>query len=141
MNKKTERKQTPIKIEKLKPGQIFVFGSNTMGRHGAGAANTAFRRFGAAYGQPSGLQGHSYAIITTDLSKGPRGFKLAEIYDEIIKFSIFASEHPELKFFVTKIGSNLAGYTTTEIADLFIMVNHYYPLEDNVILPVEYECR
>lgn len=139
MNKK--RKQTPEKIEKLKKNEIFVFGSNIQGRHGAGAAKTAVERFGAIYGQASGLQGQSYALITTDFSKGPRGFSLTKMYDEVIKFSIFASEHPELKFYVTKVGSNLAGYKTFEIADLFIMANQYYPFGENVILPIEYECR
>lgn len=35
------------KIEFLEPNQIFVFGSNTQGRHGAGAALIAKQKFGA----------------------------------------------------------------------------------------------
>lgn len=48
---------------------IFVFGSNTEGRHGAGAAKVAKDDFGAIYGQAEGLQGNAYAIITKDLNK------------------------------------------------------------------------
>jgi hypothetical protein len=56
-------------IDKLNSNQIFVFGSNTQGRHGKGAALTAKNKFGAIYGQAEGLQGQSYAIITKDLTK------------------------------------------------------------------------
>ena len=56
-------------ILKLKPNQIFVFGSNTQGRHGKGAALCAKERFGAIYGQAYGLQGQSYAIVTKELLK------------------------------------------------------------------------
>ena len=56
-------------ITKLEPNQIFVFGSNTQGRHGSGNARAAMDCFGAVYGQAKGLQGQSYAIITKDLTK------------------------------------------------------------------------
>jgi hypothetical protein len=36
-------------ISFLEKNQIFVFGSNTQGRHGAGAAKTAYSKFGAIY--------------------------------------------------------------------------------------------
>lgn len=32
---------TPARISVLKPGEIFVFGSNKQGMHGGGAARTA----------------------------------------------------------------------------------------------------
>ena len=37
------RQTTPEKIETLAPNQVFVFGSNDSGFHGAGAAGLAFR--------------------------------------------------------------------------------------------------
>lgn len=40
-------KYTPENITSLKPNQIFVFGSNLAGRHGAGAALLAKQKFGA----------------------------------------------------------------------------------------------
>ena len=59
-------------VNSLQDNQIFVFGSNTQGRHSAGAAKTARDKFGAIYGQAEGLQGQSYAIITKDLTKDDR---------------------------------------------------------------------
>ena len=43
-------KYTPEIITELKPGEIFVFGSNLSGIHGAGAAKQAIK-FGAIYGK------------------------------------------------------------------------------------------
>lgn len=56
-------------IKELKENQIFVFGSNPQGRHGAGAAKAAMS-FGAKYGIGRGLQGQTYALITKNLEAG-----------------------------------------------------------------------
>ena len=48
-------------ITTLAPNQIFVFGSNLAGIHGAGAARQARKQFGAAIGIGEGLTGRSYA--------------------------------------------------------------------------------
>jgi len=47
-------------------GEIFVFGSNLAGIHGAGAAKIAHQKFGAVYGSGMGLMGKSWAIPTKD---------------------------------------------------------------------------
>lgn len=122
---------------KLKPlfsnkRQIFVFGSNTEGRHGKGAALEAKKYHGAIYGQAEGLQGDSYAIITKDLSKGRRSISLDQIYSQIEKFIVFACDHPYWIFNVSPIGCGLAGYTPEEIAPMF------WPRPANVILPEEF---
>ena len=57
------------RVHSLKVNEYFVFGSNTQGRHGKGAALTAKRKFGAIYGQAVGSQGQSFAIVTKDLTK------------------------------------------------------------------------
>lgn len=41
------RDYTPERISELKPNEIFVFGSNLAGAHGGGAAQLAYKRFGA----------------------------------------------------------------------------------------------
>ena len=133
---------TPENITSLKPNEIFVFGSNTQGRHGAGAAKTAMK-FGAKYGQSEGLQGQSYAVITKDLTK-PRDEQMKSIsLDQIGKglqdMVLFAKANPDKTFLVTKLGSSLAGYTTEEIAGLFKKLEKFIP--DNVILPKEYDPR
>ena len=46
--------------------EVFVFGSNLSGRHGAGSALEARKRHGAIYGRGVGPQGASYAIPTKD---------------------------------------------------------------------------
>lgn len=38
---------TSNRIQELKPGEIFVFGSNLEGAHGGGAAFQAYRKWGA----------------------------------------------------------------------------------------------
>lgn len=145
-----EREFTPENITSLKPNEIFVFGSNTEGKHGKGAALIAKNNFRAIYGQAEGLQGQSYAIITKDLTKGERSIPLnlktginirggITIGLGIENFLRFAIDNPKLKFYVTKIGSSLAGYTTNEIKNLFVNSLHLVP--DNVILPKEYEFR
>ena len=51
-------------ITQLKKNEIFVFGSKRSGFHIGGNTKIARIRFGAVYGQPSGLQGEFYAIST-----------------------------------------------------------------------------
>ena len=40
---------TPENIMQLKPNEIFVFGSNTLGQHYGGAAKIAHEKFGAVW--------------------------------------------------------------------------------------------
>ena len=103
---------TPDKITSLQPNEVFVFGSNLAGMHGGGAARVARKLFGAVMGQGVGLQGQSYAIPTMQ-----GGVETIKPY--VDEFITFASEHPELKFYVTRIGCGIAGFTTQEIALLF----------------------
>lgn len=113
---------------------IFVFGSNTKGEHGAGAAFDAVYKHGAIYGQAEGLQGDSYAIVTKDLSLGRRSIPLIKIEIQIKKLIDFAKDHPDWDFNVTPIGCGLAGYTYEEIAPMFgkvpknmTMPKEFYP--------------
>jgi hypothetical protein len=98
-------------------GEIFVFGSNLAGRHGAGAALAAVRHFGATYGVGIGLRGQSYAVPTKD--REIRTLPLFSVRSNVEAFIVFASRHPELKFFVTRIGCGLAGFDDATIAPLF----------------------
>jgi len=100
-----------MRIESLEPGEIFVFGSNANGAHGAGAAAMAVERFGAVWGQGDGLQGQSYGIDTMS--------GLDVMRDGVQRFLEFAEAHPELRFLVTEIGCGIAGYTPEQVAPLF----------------------
>lgn len=98
---------------------IFVFGSNREGRHGAGAALTARNLHGAIYGQPMGLQGDSYAIVTKELRPNHPPVTLDEVAIQVGAFITFARAHPELNFTLTRIGCGLAGFTPVQIKPLF----------------------
>lgn len=121
------REFTPERISELQPNEIFVFGSNLAGSHGGGAARLAYDRFGAVWGQGVGLQGQSYGIPTMH-----GGVDAIKPY--VDEFIAFAKEHPEMKFYVTKIGCGIAGFTVQEIAPLFAGAIDI----ENVILPKEF---
>jgi hypothetical protein len=96
---------------------IFVFGSNTRGMHGAGAARFALQKYGAIYWQGEGLQGNSYALPTLDGNLDQLNRIAIEVHVE--RFLCFAAEHPEMDFQVTRVGCGLAGFLDSEIAPLF----------------------
>jgi len=120
-------KYTPEFITELADDEVFVFGSNLAGMHGGGAAATAYRCFGAVWGQGVGLQGKSYAIPTMQ-----GGVKTVKPY--VDEFIDFAKCHPELRFLVTKIGCGIAGFREAEIAPLFAAAIE----ARNIILPREF---
>ena len=103
---------TSPRITELQPGEIFVFGSNLEGHHGGGAALLAWKKWGAIWGQGTGLQGQTYGIPT--MHGGPDSIK--PYVDEFISF---ARQHPELTFLVTEVGCGIAGFRPAEIAPLF----------------------
>ncbi len=121
----------------LKPKEVFVFGSNLSGRHGAGAAKTAALRFGAIYGQGYGLQGRSYGIPTKGFCSSmhsrfdAKTLSVSEIEKWINKFIKFADNNKDIIFLVTEIGCGLAGYLPEQIAPMFKkcleMENVYLP--------------
>lgn len=88
-----------------------MFGSNTAGAHGGGAARIAHERFGAVWGEGHGLHGDSYAIDTmTDETT---------MAAEIATFLAFARAHPELTFLVTEIGCGIGPYESDDVAPYF----------------------
>jgi hypothetical protein len=117
---------TPEHIEQLEYNEVFVFGSNANGFHNGGAAAYAMQHFGAQWGQCEGLQGHSYAIPTME------GY--GRMAQAVECFTLYARQHPELRFLVTRIGCGIAGYTADEVAPLF---KECVALE-NVALPQDF---
>ena len=98
--------------------EVFVFGSNLAGRHGAGAALHARKHYGAQYGVGVGFTGCAYAIPTKDAQL--RTLPLSRIKEYVVAFIGFATAHPELEFTLTRIGCGLAGYSDLQIAPLFV---------------------
>ncbi len=117
---------TPSAINVLESNEIFVFGSNIRGMHMGGAARVAYNRFGAEWGNGEGLQGRSYALPTME--------GIESTTEAAKRFTSFAQNHPELKFFVTPVGCGIAGYTPEEIAPMF---KDTIQLE-NVYLPISF---
>lgn len=97
--------------------KIFVFGSNQSGIHGAGAARDAVMHYGAIPGKGIGHHGNSYAIPTKDY--GIRTMPINHIRPYVESFIRYASKNPQLEFYITPIGTGLAGYTHEQIAPLF----------------------
>lgn len=125
-------KITSENITVLAENEIFVFGSNLNGAHGAGAAYTAYKSFGAEMGVGEGMTGQCYALPTKDKNMEPVKsralyFSLQELRKEIIA-------NPDKHFLITRIGCGLAGFKDYEVAPL---MQDFMELE-NVSLPKEF---
>ena len=114
-----------------KRGEILVFGSNTAGVHGAGAAKVAYHLFGAQMGHAEGLLGQSYGIPTR-VYRGRTSLAtldLSDIVENIKRFCNFTHEHSELSWWVTGVACGYAGYNASQIAPHFKMaINCSFPL-------------
>ncbi len=119
---------TPEIITSLLPNQVFVFGSNEAGIHGAGAAKAAVK-FGSVHGKGFGMHGNTFAIPTKNRSI--ETLSLWEIAKYVELFHNFAMNSEHLDFLVTPIGCGLAGYTPKQIAPIFVDFISLY----NVWLP------
>jgi hypothetical protein len=112
----TDNRITPKFVTTLRLGEIFVFGSNLAGIHGAGAALYA-AKFGSRQGEGFGRVGFTFAIPTKD--REIKRLKLLDIQPFVASFIQYARLRPDLTFLVTQIGCGLAGYTPEQIAPLF----------------------
>lgn len=111
---------------------IFVFGSNTQGRHGKGSAQYARLNFGAIYGQAKGLQGKSYAIITKDLTKRNHpSISKDYIVEQIKELYDLANKLSDIDFYVpyTDNSINLNAYSSQEMAEMF----NQKPIPTNIV--------
>jgi len=106
-----------ITTSDLTEDQLFVFGSNLAGIHGAGAAKFAHKELAAAWGCGMGYTGGCYAIATKDLRIKTLSLHLIE--QQVMLFKKLAFEDVRFDYVVTKIGTGLAGYTDDEIAPMF----------------------
>ncbi len=122
---------SPNSINSLEKGQVFVFGSNESGIHGAGAAKFAVS-LGAVYGQPTGLQGRTYAIPTKN--RKIVTLPLDSIKTYVDQFIEFARQNPHLQFLTTEIGCGLAGLTPEQIAPMFLDARNV----ENIYLPQKF---
>jgi|GEM_PF-2525164 len=152
-----QREPAPNPIVELEEGDVFVFGSNGKGIHGAGAALQAFgqeyhlelvnRRqpwqpgeevIGkwAIYGRPRGYQeghaGASYAIETKTDWRRKQSTPLSVIRVQIEELVTWANQHLDRRLLCTAIGCGKAGYSTEAIASLWLELEPEIP--PNILL-------
>lgn len=155
---------TPENITTLKSNEVFVFGANTAGGHGGGTAGLAQRgttssnytalpigtkgkwsEYGVVDKLMQGTEGKSFGIVTkaasitgTSLKIGSKRSVSLERIEQSIKALIeTAKQNPNLKFLVTKFGTNMAGFSEQEMKSLLENKN----LPNNIVLPKEFEVR
>lgn len=127
---------TPEPITVLQSNEVFVFGSNLLGIHGAGAALTAWKSFNAEWGKGTGATGQCYALPTKNTLT--MILPLDTIYQFVRFFLNYAELNKDKTFLVTKIGCGYAGYTPDNIAPLFRKVIQSPDSFQNVHLPIEF---
>ncbi|MDD2191535.1 MAG: hypothetical protein PHO12_03205 [Bacteroidales bacterium] len=138
------KEYTPENIKKLKENEVFVFGSNESGIHAGGAARIAFEDFGAVWGVGYGLEGQTFALPTKD--KEIITLPLPKVKTYLKDFIQFVYHNPQLKFYLTKIGCGLAGFTIEEIKTILWEVIEEFETKDpirytfpnNLIIPKEF---
>lgn len=109
------------------PGVFFVFGSNRLGIHGAGAARAANQYCGAVYGVGEGPTGLSYAVPTKERPHD-HGLPLSEIEKGVHRFVQYTLDNPDKTFLVTPIGTGYAGHHFSDIAPMFRgAINCWFP--------------
>ena len=109
---------------------VFVFGSNLLGIHGAGAALTAKREWGAKHGEGVGYTGSAYALPT----KYTPSYRLspAELDAYIAHFLDEARRSTMTEFLLTPVGTGLAGFSPHWVTGKFL------PALPNIIYPYEW---
>ena len=132
------------KIISLKENEIFVFGSNEgnskggLPTHGKGNAKIAKEKFGAIQGQPRGLQGQSYGIVTKKYWNVLKSSTSEEIKKEIENLYAFAINNPDKILKVAYMGGpevvSNSGYTNAELATMF----GAFPIPSNVQFEAEF---
>jgi hypothetical protein len=113
-------------LDSSNPNQVFVFGSNLQGVHGAGAAATAKRIWGAREGVGKGLTGQAYAFPTKKVPTGEqRQFTLDELSESFRELFEVAAKNPQKEFMLSPVGTGLGGYSLDEIAG--VIARHSVP--------------
>lgn len=140
-------------INELKDNEIFVFGSNPEGRHGAGTAKIAKEKFGAVYGVGRGLTGQCWALPTKNLKPnfyekasgityekdGFKSISKEQIISNIKDLYDYAEKNQDKIFYIayTYEGFNLNGYTGDEMFEMFT----YHNIPNNIIFNDTFEIK
>ena len=103
-------------ISELGDNEVFIFGSNLMGRHGGGAALQA-HKWGAKNGVGVGRTSEkTYAIPTLDGDYKKLPLYVIEHY--LNELDDYTRTHSGLTFLLTKCGEGIAGFTSEEMESI-----------------------
>lgn len=105
----------------------MVFGSNTAGIHGAGAARDAYENKGAYWGKGYGHFGDSFAIPTKGhVEVSYQKYRVGDTLEQhliegfVAGFLAYAECNPNIKFQITRIGCGLAGLKDEWVYPMFL---------------------
>ena len=99
-------------------GWVFVFGSNLAGRHSEGSALVAAQHFGAQRGVGFGWTSESSFAIPVKTGQ-LETLSIRAIAVAVMGFVGDAQMNPNRKFWVSRVGCELEGYSDEQIARLF----------------------
>jgi hypothetical protein len=133
-------------VEKVNKNQIFVFGSNMKGIHGAGAAGAASKMGLTKAGQARGIMtskgGMSYALPTITVPGQLKSLPEEVIIDNIKELYQTAQVFSKNEFLIGYTeaaarpdGTNLSGWTPQEIANMFAAAG---PIPNNIVFNEEF---
>lgn len=142
-----EAHYTPEIIQHLAPNEVFIFGSNLNGAHMGGAARVAHARFGAQWGEGEGLMGQSYALPTLD--RQMHRVSASALRESFQRLLVCVQSHPQLTFYLTKVGCGIAGWRESEVRQLLWeawakilggdpCAGASIPLPSNLVIPREF---
>jgi len=146
-------------INSLTDNEVFVFGSNPEGIHGAGGAKAAVA-FGAKFGNGRGLMGKAYGLVTKNLNAGfiekstgityhKDGYcsvSESQIIVNIDELYECAKQNPDKKFLITfqyetwpngTPKKSLNGYTSEEMFQMFVRPD----IPSNIVFHDSYKNR
>ena len=112
---------------------VFVFGSNLAGIHGAGAAQFAYQELGFPLYQGEGLAPNKKAYAFPTKGYSIQTLPLYSIKASIVLFYNTLINNEDLTFYMSRVGCGLAGYKDSDIAPLFKRI------KGNIIYPTEWE--
>ena len=135
-------------VKNLEEHQVFTFGANPEGIHGAGAAKVAVDYYGAKLGIGRGHMGQSYGLVTKNLTPnyteevsgitykkaGLKSVSKVQMLINVIELYLYARANTELEFMIAyTLAPNLNGYTPIEMGELFLSV----PVPNNIVFNEE----
>lgn len=128
-----ENQTTPATLNHLKPNEILVFGSSSMGNHHKTDMGLHALNLGAKNGVWRGFCGNTYAIKTLTAELCPAQYDW-QVSSDVAEFLRAAESLPMVTFYVTHIGGDSEYYTAKKIAPMFAKAADL----PNVRLPAEY---